>query len=897
MRTVGVIFCLLAFINTTAHAQPADLSRVLRTVDFEERRLGNVEDEPMHWAKIEGPGLPHYVTGRLATDRARNGQYSFRFDLNGGGLLYRYAPRRIPARSGAHYRVETWVQTTVLPVARARLSAYFIDVDGKPITASVVHSPLYAAVRDDEPWHKLTVDLTADAPPKGSAADAAAPAYLAVELGLLQPALYHNDAPGKHPLRSQDISGSAWFDDLTISQVPQVVMTSGRPGNIFRRGDAATLGVEVSDRFTDDLSVQLVIHSAAGEIAFQRSGALDLVTAQPLGGGRKRVSLLLPELPAGWYEAMLVISSQGKFVSEQTLRFIQLADDVPPGSPDDRFGLIATDLPAAAWKDLPDLLPILSAGRIKLAFWSSAGDLQSSSSESFDRLLERLVRLGITPTACLTALPPDLAEALGGSSWRQTLQASPEHWQPRLAAMISRYASYLDRWQLGADGSEEFVVDPAMRRLYARIYAEFANLMVAPDLAMPWPAWYELDGELPATIALSVPPSVLPSQIPLYVDESRKQQGHSLSISLQLLDREQYGRQTQIIDLAQRIIYALAGGADRIDVPLPLSASQGLDGATACQPDETLLVLRTLFGTLSGARFCGKSPVAEGVEAFVFDRGGEGIIVLWDTAPTGGVRQLALGLGDRAMRVDLWGNRVPLVAARSPLRSELNSAGTVAVEIGPAPVLLVGVDGLAAQLRASVAVDRPLMESSFESHHRQIRFTNPYPAPISGSVRLRGPEGWSVSPSTLSFSLNPGESLARDLTIELPYNSLAGDKTLTADFAVQADRETAFSVPLTLTLGLSNVGMQAMAVRDGRDVLVHQMITNYGDAPIDYMAYAVHPGVPRQERLVTNLGPGRTAIKRYRFSGGEASAANQSVRCGVREIGGTRILNEQVPVQ
>ena len=37
--------------------------------DFEERRLGNVEDLPMHWGKILAHGFPHYVNGRLAPIR------------------------------------------------------------------------------------------------------------------------------------------------------------------------------------------------------------------------------------------------------------------------------------------------------------------------------------------------------------------------------------------------------------------------------------------------------------------------------------------------------------------------------------------------------------------------------------------------------------------------------------------------------------------------------------------------------------------------------------------------------------------------------------------------------------------------------------------------------------
>ena len=70
-------------------------------------------------------------------------------------------------------------------------------------------------------------------------------------------------------------------------------------------------------------------------------------------------------------------------------------------------------------------------------------------------------------------------------------------------------------------------------------------------------------------VALSVPPSVLPSQLPLYMQDIRSHEGHNLSLSLELIDRERYGRLVQIKDVAQRVVYALSAGATRIDFPLP----------------------------------------------------------------------------------------------------------------------------------------------------------------------------------------------------------------------------------------------------------------------------------------------------------------------------------------
>jgi len=877
-----VLLSILAvlLIAGAALAQPAEVSRVLRSFDFEERARGNAEDLPMHWNKVEGDSLPHYVNGTLATDKAHSGRFSFRFDLNGGGLIYRYDTGQIKVQPGAHYRVEGFVQTTLMPHARTRMTAYFMDQDGHVIPNSTKYSELYAFAGGEPEWKRLSIELSADS-------DQAA--YLVLELGLLQPIHYSPKTLGARTLFPQDIHGTAWFDDISVSQVPKVTMTTDRPGNMFRRSDIPRLTVLVNDRFTDDLAAQLVIRNAEGKTVYQRSGALDMSAAQTIAPGQKKMALTLPELPPGWYEAALVMNSQGTYVGEQTLDFIRLADDAPPVLPDPRFGINALTLPFEGWGELPDILPYLGAGRVKLAVWSSAGDIQQQDSASFDRLLERLAALGITPTACLVDLPPELSAALKNGGWAQLKSSPKELWQPQLAYLIARHANHLDRWQLGADGTDSFVTDPRMREAYQLVYNEFQNLVEKPDLAMPWPAWYEMEGKLPATVALSVPPSVLPSQLPLYIKDLHSQPGHNLSISLDLLPREQYGRDVQIRDLAQRVVYALSANAQRIDLPLPFTVKREGD-AVIKQPQELLLIMRTLITTLSGSTFKGKVPIADGVEAFLFDRDGQGVLVLWDRGSTSGVKQLAINLGEHAMSVDLWGNVSPLLVGRD------SKSGTVQLNVGPMPIMLVDIDGAQAELRASVAFDRPLLESSFKPHSRHIRFKNPYHLAIGGTLKLRPPEGWRIDPQIMAFTLNPGETFDREVTIEFPYNSFAGAKTIAAQFTIQGETDSTFTVPVMLNLGLSDVGVQSIALRDGNDIIVQQMISNYSDKPIDYTAFAIYPGTARQERLVTNLGPGRTTIKVYRFHNVTITPTSK-VRSGVKELVGTRILNDEVEIK
>src|SRR4051812_24640090 len=160
---IRALFILTLLLSAIARAQPQDVSRVLRTFDFEERRLGNVEELPMNWTKVDGPGLPHYVNGSLASDRAHGGRYSFKLELNGGSLIYRYQTSQIKVQRDAHYRVEGFVQTTPMPNARARVTAYFTDLDGHTIESTIRHSALCSASADVNAWQKIDVGLTASA--------------------------------------------------------------------------------------------------------------------------------------------------------------------------------------------------------------------------------------------------------------------------------------------------------------------------------------------------------------------------------------------------------------------------------------------------------------------------------------------------------------------------------------------------------------------------------------------------------------------------------------------------------------------------------------------------------------------------------------------------------------
>lgn len=883
MILLALLSCLAAEAGAQSPARRGDanLTRTLRQFDFEERDLGNVEDTPIGWQKVEGSGMPHYLRGQFDFDVAHSGSTSFRMDLNGGSIAFRYPANRIFVVENALYRVETMVRTTPLVNARARLTAYFCDIDGKPITSSIRVADLDRNVAQDESFHALRLDLVADA--KATS--------LVVEIGLLQPAIARLTTPGEQSLPVEDIRGSAWFDDVKITQVPDVQISTDRDTNVFYAGEPINVRLRLYDQLTTDLTAELRVFDIDDRPVFQRTGGISFTSSDHDNELLSTISL--PTLPPGWYRAMLSMRSGDAKISDHELRFVQLGD--PPGAsaPDVRFGVTANSLAPEAWPILPQAMDQLGAGRLKLAVWTDRYAIDSDRAADFDNLLYKLHGRGVGFTACLSGLPPEIAKRVGSRNWKDLLNVAPERWQPQLAYLVSSHANHLTQWQLLDDEQAETMVqDREMRNVYDRLLEEFEQLIDEPDLAMPWPAWVELEGRLPPTISLSVPGEVLPEQLPLYIADLRRQKSQTVSLSLRPIDRAKYGRAAQERDLALRIAYAFAGGADRIDLPLLLRAKVQRN-RTIAEPDPLFTIQRTVTTQFSGARCLGKVPIAEGVDAILFDRGGEGIMLVWAQGEVTDktMRRIPLALGRNPTRVELTGESSPIARAKSDKRRP----DDYELVVGTRPIIVRDIDPALLMLRAAVRFENPLLESSSRTHGRTLVIHNTFDTPISGAVRLVGPPGWKFSMRSSSFALNPGEVFSEPVTIEFPLNSTAGQKTIVADLTVEGREDYRLGVPVPLTIGLSDVGLQTVALRVGDTVVVQQMITNYGAQPINYTAFASMPGQSRQERIVNNLGAGMTVIKKYRFN--QPALTATKLRSGVREFEGKRMLNEEVEIQ
>jgi hypothetical protein len=307
---------------------------------------------------------------------------------------------------------------------------------------------------------------------------------------------------------------------------------------------------------------------------------------------------------------------------------------------------------------------------------------------------------------------------------------------------------------------------------------------------------------------------------------------------------------------------------------------------------------------LGGSRYGGRVTLAPGIVGHIFDRpDGTGAMAVVNTTNQPAV-PIEMHFGEHVARVDLWGNREALestaAAESGEGRPSDGKISTQRVTAGRLPFFLDGIDPRIARLRASFQLDPPFVPSSYRKHVRQVSFINPFDAPISGRVTLHFPDNWDVHPRIIPFNAQAGEVFTREVEIRFPYNAEAGTKTLSADFQIDADRTYRVQVTSHFEFGLGDVDVTTMTQwLPDDELLVTMNVTNRIDGRLDMYCFVVAPdeaALPRQERVIAGLPAGGTAIKSFRIPAAKP-LIGKSIRVGLREIKGNRLVNYDVPIK
>ena len=861
--------------------------REMQTFDFEERDV-NYDQIPMYWNQIfPQEGFAHYAEGKIDGRFKRSGNYSFLLIPDGGSVAFEYDRRRIPIAAGSDFQITGYVHLENAPTCRARITCNLVDRQGKTIDKTQYSSQLVGPdEHGPDGWARLEVYVPGNFP---------GAQYLTLGLWLLQEEQWNQDTFNDSTVYRRDVNALVWFDDITVYQLPRVVLRTDKPGNVFVPGDKPNLLVEVAGVTALEYQLRLTVAHVDERLFHDESWILT-----GLEGEHNVRKIELDQLPAGLYHARLAIISGETFVASRELTFARLAslsgESIASGA---NFGILALDDQAGNWDALIELTQLSNAKIIKLPVWRRQlrpGDTIVSAAE-FEEKLIRLQKKNVEVMATFSEIPDSIARELVSQqrSLLDLLALRPEIWRPQVTAVIAQYARQIPYWQLGADELDQNPVwDPRLRSVMDSLRREFETIVGHTILAAPLNGMLEIPLSQIGTneVALTLPAVIAAEQIPEYLADARARGLENIWATLEPLDDRCYSRQHRLIDFAKRVAYSKKGLAKYIFIDRPWTYKDQ-NGRSVLEPTELMLVYRTLADHLGATHYLGQFNLGPDMPALIFDREGSGCLVAWNDHYHPHSEQedeMLVYLGDNPVQVDLFGNRTVLPSQN----------GLTRIKLDDWPVILTGIDTRLAALRASLRLEPQNIDASIFRQQVTLKFTNPFKIPISGRFRflLDQPQyqNWVVEPPSHNFTLIPGEHFSLPLTLKFPRNEIGGRKELDALITLDADRPYQIGVSLPFEIQLAGVEMNIFARRlNPTDLFIQQVVTNISDQNISLQSFIDLPDNNRLERAIPNLGPGITVTKTFHIPNA-TQWLGQNLRIGLYDPKGTKRINYRLEI-
>lgn len=869
MRFASIIIAGF-YLPTTALAQdePGQPSsgglraRVVHEFDFDEAQFGNMEDIPMFWNPLEMADFPSFTKGEFDRSIGRTAPPSFYLSSAGRNVAFVYSGPDTRVRPGASYRVEGYIRSDRLEQGRACLAVHFVDRDGKALLDRTVRSNYVGGPTSNDEWTRVELSL----PPAPHEAHA-----IGLTAWVLQERLWNGESGTRRPIDRVDVHAGAWFDDITVSRMPMIGLSSSSLGNVLPAGRTRELRILLNDPDVQELTGKLEVKDAAGVAVQHATVRQDAST----GGGVHRVSVdaLLP----GLYHAELTVFAANGGSDRRRLTFALLAprlqgEDLAPKS----FGVVMSDAVLSDGQVESDLVSQQGVRSLKFPVWPPWGSNDSpTSAEGLELFLTELNRRGITPSAVLAGPPAGVVRA---GRWLENpllevLGSSATEWTEELSRVAAPYAGSFRWWQLGADALPLPGRTTRMTSAATNLRAALGTFMTGPQISsvgvsLDDPTRDRLPVEhLTVALGRDVDTDWLGDWFRGYASAGYEQ----VSLFVPPLPEVGFDRLARLADWAQRVVSARHAGASIVYAPQPWT-TRDQSGAAVTEPGETYLLLRTIADVLGEGRPGPRMFVGEGVRALTFESGSDAIMALWDpTAPPEG-RVATVQLGKASRMIDAWG-RVS--------RVERNADGMHLITLSPMPVFVDGVDRWIVDLGTSISLSPDRVTSGTEMVLHTLKIGGGGAASVSGQGTIQGPSTVEISPRDFVLRGSTEPTLA-EFTARYSHTEPAGRKKFLVRLTVGADRRV-LEVPVYVELGLDDVEVAGGSILEGDDLVLQHVVSNRSEKTLSFRGSAGVPGRERQYRPISNLAPGETQTVEYRFTAA-ADLIGRNVRLMLREL-------------
>ena len=877
-------------------AQQAELYTRVRLFDFDERKLGNYEDTPLHWSQLQGEGLPTlFALGKLDDNVGRTAAPSFRLDIATGNVAYEYQHLDLTVIPGSDYSLVGYIRPRGLKYAGAFMAAYFVDRFGVPIPGThQVSNIVRGTGREPEPWQQVQLGIPGKFPLAYS---------LRIQFWILQDYTWNEPDPHEiDPIIRRDVYASAWFDDLAVYRLPRANLQLSNPAGLVKPDAREELVLDVNNATSYALHLLLTINDDDGRQYYNKQleippliSPADLTPdgqvahsgdARLASDEQRHITALhepLPQLPDGFYTASLRVLTGDKTLLTRQTSFVVLPR-LPAG--DLRNLDLGVDL--GRWSNcnvagVQELLNGLGCGAVKVGIPMS-GRIEGQEETDYFRQLSSLVRIlaenRVDATGVMLAPPPSGVTELKPDLSIHNLVATNTTWQDLFSPILTQFGALLSAWQLGSEPIELEHARVWDQAGIERVRKHLRSFISIPKLAIPQPISAVPSPQedinsvwIPAELSAATLPRLLEFLV----------QNNPSSYWLQLGVRAPTtpaNRIKRLSDLARRLVLAKSLNPGRIFVPAPFGVSHR-GGLPTWQPTEDFLVYRTLFHYLSGKTAVEVTKPAPDTIAIIFQNPDSSCMVIWTWREQPLAEPVMLYLGDQPRATDLWGRQWPLEVIDERAQ----------IPVGPTPLIIDNMHTPLALLQASYRVAPTYVQMHTPEPRPVVTFRNTYDTQLSGEVKLTPPGSWKVKPAQKSFLLAPGESFSEPLDLLLPPHQIAETHKLDVRLTLFSPEHHELHFPESLTVGLRDIGSDASAYWDGNDLVVKQTLLNFSQNPVSFNTYCNPPGRAREERFFHNIAPGEVSIQTYVFPNSRDLAGSR-IPIGISEIGGPRVLNQ-----
>ncbi len=845
--------CFLAGAATAQSDDPLE-GRTVASWDFEEREL-HLDPVPLRWfrvnggAGVDGGRFPAWNRAEMSDAHAVSGNWSVMLPTAGGSTAMRLASGVIPVLPGARYAVTAMVRTEGLDHAAARVRAWTLDAQLRPLDSG---QTLSEPVRTEGVWKRVTsvLEVPDDA------------AWFQVEVLLLQPEELRETARAPGQVIERDFSGAAWFDDIALIQVPHIEMTTTEVSGMYSAPRRPALTVRIEDMTRRPLDSTIVIHDIDGNEIARRE-----MPRTQMG----RPIVWEPDLPAyGWYRAVLRVSGESTVLGAARCDFVWGPDIHRTG----RVRGLGVVLDAALTDDdwVEALLRFAEPRTVELpirAEYAAAGAARAASMLEHEHELVLVVQ------------PPALGDA-----------RAVRDWMGSVADLVARLGERARRVQVGSgDEALAFWAESAPVDLQL-LRSALGETVPRPVVVLPWDIRYSTNAVTSGADALSfrVPWTVSAPGIAVGADAWSGREDDALV--LEPMPASMGGRRVSCESMVKKAVTAWASGIDRVMLDGAVWIRDGRLSVSA-----ELAAWRTIAQALGGAAPAGSLPAEPRVRTFIGQRAEGGVLIAWSDGvePESAVIEGYMGSGPFVLR-DIFGNRLPLNAR----------GGMVRIELGQSPVILEGVDPRVLRFRAGMRFEPRVIPARIERQEGDIVISNPWDTPIAGRVRLAepGPERWEFGPRVIPFRLAPGETRRVPVEFSFGPGEESGRREIIAEVEVRGESDLPqMRIPMPVDVALEGIELSTayrlIERRDGgpSNVLISLVVTNTGTQPIALEAMAFSPGFAGQQAPVGNVRPGDSVTRTFVFESAADAMAGTDVRIGLVEIDGTGRLNRTLRIQ